>query len=236
MTEPMLAVREIRAGYGQIEVLHGVSVEVRPGQVLGVLGPNGAGKTSLVRVISGELRPTAGQVAVAGVDVTGARPERLARAGVATVPEGRGIFPSLSVAEHLRLLARDRREAKALQEHAFSVFPKLAERRNQVAGTMSGGEQQMLALARAVVLRRPLIVIDELSMGLAPQIVESLYQHVADLARDGSTIVLVEQFVHDILGIADQAVVLAHGQVVADGPPTEIADVLADHYLGAGAS
>lgn len=234
MTEPMLSVREVRAGYGQIEVLHGVSLEVRPGEVLGVLGPNGAGKTSLVRVISGELRPTAGQVAVAGVDVTGARPERLARAGLATVPEGRGIFPSLSVAEHLRLLARDRREAKALQEHAFSVFPKLGERRNQVAGTMSGGEQQMLALARAVVLRRPLIVIDELSMGLAPQIVESLYQHVADLARDGSTIVLVEQFVHDILGIADQAVVLAHGQVVADGPPTEIANVLADHYLGAG--
>ncbi|WP_244931523.1 ABC transporter ATP-binding protein [Nocardioides sp. W7] len=233
---PLLSVRDLHASYGHIPVLHGVSLDVRPGEVVGILGANGAGKTSLVRVISGELKPRSGQVLISGVDVTGASPDRLARAGVATVPEGRGVFPRLTVAEHLRLLARDRRESRRLQDLAFSVFPRLGERRQQLAGTMSGGEQQMLALARAVVLQRPLIVVDELSMGLAPQIVAMLYEHVADLARAGSTIVLVEQFVHDILGVADKAVVLAHGRVVASGTPSDLSGELVEFYLGGAGS
>jgi branched-chain amino acid transport system ATP-binding protein len=228
----ILELLEIRAAYGQIEVLHGIDVSVEPGKVLAVLGPNGAGKTTLVRVISGLLRPTQGRVIIAGTDVTGVRGDALARAGLCVIQEGRGIFPRLTVEEHLRL-AMPRRGGSQLLTRVYEQFPRLAERQRQVAGTLSGGEQQMLALSRALIWNPPLLIIDELSMGLAPRVVELLYKTVQDLAAQGTTIVVIEQFAHDILGFADQAVVLQHGRVVRTDIPASIAKDLAELYLAA---
>jgi branched-chain amino acid transport system ATP-binding protein len=228
----ILELLEIRAAYGQIEVLHGIDVSVEPGKVLAVLGPNGAGKTTLVRVISGLLRPTQGRVIIAGTDVTGVRGDALARAGLCVIQEGRGIFPRLTVEEHLRL-AMPRRGGSQLLTRVYEQFPRLAERQRQVAGTLSGGEQQMLALSRALIWNPPLLIIDELSMGLAPRVVELLYETVRALAARGTTIVVIEQFAHDILGFADQAVVLQHGRVVRTDTPASIAKDLAELYLAA---
>jgi branched-chain amino acid transport system ATP-binding protein len=228
----ILELLEIRAAYGQIEVLHGIDVSVEPGKVLAVLGPNGAGKTTLVRVISGLLRPTQGRVIIAGADVTGVRGDALARAGLCVIQEGRGIFPRLTVEEHLRL-AMPRRGGSQLLTRVYEQFPRLEERQRQVAGTLSGGEQQMLALSRALIWNPPLLIIDELSMGLAPRVVELLYETVRALAAQGTTIVVIEQFAHDILGFADQAVVLQHGRVVRTDTPASIAKDLAELYLAA---
>jgi branched-chain amino acid transport system ATP-binding protein len=228
----VLQLLDIRAAYGQIEVLHGIDVSVEPGKVLAVLGPNGAGKTTLVRVISGLLRPTHGRVIIAGTDVTGVRGDALARAGLCVIQEGRGIFPRLTVAEHLRL-AMPRRGGAELLTAVYEQFPRLAERQRQVAGTLSGGEQQMLALSRALIWNPPLLIIDELSMGLAPRVVELLYETVQALAARGTTIVVIEQFAHDILGFADQAVVLQHGRVARTDTPASIAKDLAELYLAA---
>ena len=228
----ILELLDIRAAYGQIEVLHGIDVSVEPGKVLAVLGPNGAGKTTLVRVISGLLRPTQGRVIIAGTDVTGVRGDALARAGLCVIQEGRGIFPRLTVEEHLRL-AMPRRGGSQLLTRVYEQFPRLAERPRQVAGTLSGGEQQMLALSRALIWNPPLLIIDELSMGLAPRVVELLYETVQALAAQGTTIVVIEQFAHDILGFADQAVVLQHGRVVRTDTPASIAKDLAELYLAA---
>jgi branched-chain amino acid transport system ATP-binding protein len=228
----ILELLDIRAAYGQIEVLHGIDVSVEPGKVLAVLGPNGAGKTTLVRVISGLLRPTHGRVIIAGSDVTGVRGDALARAGLCVIQEGRGIFPRLTVEEHLRL-AMPRRGGSQLLTRVYEQFPRLAERPRQVAGTLSGGEQQMLALSRALIWNPPLLIIDELSMGLAPRVVELLYETVQALAAQGTTIVVIEQFAHDILGFADQAVVLQHGRVVRTDTPASIAKDLAELYLAA---
>jgi branched-chain amino acid transport system ATP-binding protein len=228
----ILELLEIRAAYGQIEVLHGIDVSVEPGKVLAVLGPNGAGKTTLVRVISGLLRPTQGRVIIAGTDVTGVSGDALARAGLCVIQEGRGIFPRLTVEEHLRL-AMPRRGGSHLLTRVYEQFPRLAERQRQVAGTLSGGEQQMLALSRALIWNPPLLIIDELSMGLAPRVVELLYETVQALAAQGTTIVVIEQFAHDILGFADQAVVLQHGRVVRTDTPASIAKDLAELYLAA---
>jgi branched-chain amino acid transport system ATP-binding protein len=228
----ILELLDIRAAYGQIEVLHGIDLSVEPGKVLAVLGPNGAGKTTLVRVISGLLRPAHGRVIIAGADVTGVRGDALARAGLCVIQEGRGIFPRLTVAEHLRL-AMPRRGGPELLARVYEQFPRLAERQRQVAGTLSGGEQQMLALSRALIWNPPLLIIDELSMGLAPRVVELLYETVQALAARGTTIVVIEQFAHDILGFADQAVVLQHGRVVRTDTPASIAKDLAELYLAA---
>ena len=231
----ILELLDIRAAYGQIEVLHGIDVSVEPGKVLAVLGPNGAGKTTLVRVISGLLRPTHGRVIIAGRDVTGVSGDALARAGLCVIQEGRGIFPRLTVEEHLRL-AMPRRGGSREVARVYEHFPRLAERRRQVAGTMSGGEQQMLALSRALLWNPPLLIIDELSMGLAPMVVQTLYQTVQSLAAAGTTIVVVEQFAHDILGFADHAIVLQHGEVVRTDSPAAIAQDLAELYLAASTS
>jgi branched-chain amino acid transport system ATP-binding protein len=233
---PILELLDIRAAYGQIEVLHGIDVNVSRGEVLAVLGPNGAGKTTLVRVISGLLRPTHGRVIVAGTDVTGVGADALARAGVCVIQEGRGIFPRLTVEEHLRLALPRRRGGDDQLARVYEHFPRLAERRRQVAGTMSGGEQQMLALSRALIWNPPLLIIDELSMGLAPMVVQTLYKTVRGLAAQGTTIVVVEQFAHDILGFADHAIVLQHGEVVRTDTPAVIAQDLAELYLAASAS
>ena len=227
----ILELLDIRAAYGQIEVLHGIDITVEPGKVLAVLGPNGAGKTTLVRVISGLLRPTHGRVIIAGRDVTGVSGDALARAGLCVIQEGRGIFPRLTVAEHLRLAMPRRRRGPELLTRVYEQFPRLAERQHQVAGTLSGGEQQMLALSRALIWNPPLLIIDELSMGLAPRVVELLYQTVQAFAAQGTTIVVIEQFAHDILGFADQAVVLQQGKVVRTDTPVAIAKDLAELYL-----
>jgi len=228
---PILQLLDVRAAYGQIEVLHGINVTVEPGKVLAVLGPNGAGKTTLVRVISGLLRPTHGQVIIAGRDVTGISGEALARAGVCVIQEGRGIFPRLTVAEHLRLAMPRGRRGPDLLARVYEQFPQLAGRQHQVAGTLSGGEQQMLALSRALIWNPPLLIIDELSLGLAPLVVELLYQTVRAFAAQGTTIVVIEQFAHDILGFADQAIVLQQGKVVRTDSPSAIAKDLAELYL-----
>jgi branched-chain amino acid transport system ATP-binding protein len=231
VSSPVLELRDVSAAYGHIDVLHGIDLAVAAGEVLALLGPNGAGKTTTVRVVAGLLRPTGGRVLMAGHDVTGTPPDRLARAGVCVVPEGRGVFPRLTVEEHLRLVAPSRREVARTLEVAFGHFPRLADRRRQPAGTLSGGEQQMLALARAVAQDPPLLVIDELSMGLAPLVVAHLYEHVAALAAGGVSIVVVEQFAHDVLGVAHHAVVMQHGRIIRADAPAAIADDLADLYL-----
>jgi branched-chain amino acid transport system ATP-binding protein len=228
---PVLELAGVHAAYGPIDVLHGVDLRVGRGEVLAVLGPNGAGKTTLVRIIAGLLRPTHGRVLMGGHDVTGVPADRLAGAGLCVVPEGRGVFPRLTVDEHLQLVVGGGRRNGEPLDRVFTQFPRLAERRSQVAGTLSGGEQQMLALARAVARRPALLVIDELSMGLAPKIVEQLYGHVRALAADGVPIVVVEQLAHDVLGVATHVAVLQQGRVVRTGEPDAVAADLADLYL-----
>jgi len=231
-----LELLDIRAAYGQIEVVHGISLSVEEGHVLAVLGPNGAGKTTLVRVISGLLKPASGRVIIAGNDVTGVAGDALARAGVCVIQEGRGIFPRLTVAEHLRLALPSRRGGADLLARVYEQFPRLEERQRQLAGTLSGGEQQMLALSRALIWNPQLLIIDELSTGLAPKVVEQLYGTVRAFAAGGTTTVVIEQFAHDILGFADHAVVLQQGQVVRTDTPAAIASDLAELYLAATAS
>src|SRR5439155_14850587 len=221
------------AGYGTIDVLHGVDLVLESGQVYALLGPNGAGKTTTLAVCSGQIAPSAGQVLVYGREINGVTSDALARAGVCLVPEGRGIFPNLSVAENLRMYTHVGISFSELAERAFSQFPRLKERRRQLAGTLSGGEQQMLAISRALATRPALLLLDELSMGLAPIIVEELYERVADLAREGLSILIVEQFAQAVLGVATVASIMLHGRITRTGPPTEIAEELTAAYLGA---
>ena len=231
----VIEMRAVHAGYGQIDVLHGIDLELSQGTVLAVLGPNGAGKSTTVRTIAGFIRPSSGRILVHGRDVTGAAPDALARAGLCVIPEGRGIFPRLTIDEHLGLVARNRRELAGVRERAYAHFPILGQRRKQLAGTLSGGEQQMLALARAIVGDPAAVVIDELSMGLAPRIVQQLYEHVRSLAESGISLIIIEQFAHDVLGVADHAIVMQGGRVVGTGAPDQVAQNLAELYLATSA-
>ena len=193
---PSISIEGVRAAYGRIEVLHGVDLVVPAGSVFAILGPNGAGKSTLLKVVSGRLRPTAGRVVIGDHPVGRTTPERLAREGLCAVPEGRGIFPNLTVRENLRIWTYSGDVTAAeVEERTFATFPRLKDRRRQMAGTLSGGEQQMLAISRALVTRPRVLLLDELSMGLAPLVVQELYELVAELAAEGMTIVLVEQFV-----------------------------------------
>jgi branched-chain amino acid transport system ATP-binding protein len=231
--EPLVELRGLRASYGAIEVLHGVDLSLHPGEVLAVLGPNGAGKTTTLKVLAGLHPLAAGEVVVAGRRVSGAaRPEDLARVGLCLVPEGRGIFPSLTVQENLRMATYRGVGLRAVEEMAYGRFPQLARRRRQVAGTMSGGEQQMLALARALATDPGVLLLDELSMGLAPLVVEQLYGQVADMSRDGVSILVVEQFARVVLGVADRAAIMLNGRVSDVGTPQEIESKLSSAYLG----
>lgn len=205
----MIDLMNVHAGYGRIEVLRGVSLNVPRGSVTALLGPNGAGKSTLVKVLSGQLRATAGHVHLGGVHVNDAAPDELARAGLCTVPEGRAIFPNLTVAENLRLMRGD-------ADVVYSRFPKLKVRHRQLAGSMSGGEQQMLAFSRALITDPAVLVIDELSMGLAPVIVAELYEVVKELATSGVTMLIVEQFAETASAVADQVVVMTHGEISED--------------------
>lgn len=205
----MIDLMDVHAGYGRIEVLRGVSLNVPRGTVTALLGPNGAGKSTLVKVLSGQLRATAGHVHLGGVHVNDAPPDELARAGLCTIPEGRAIFPNLTVAENLRLMSGD-------ADLVYSRFPKLKTRHRQLAGSMSGGEQQMLAFSRALITDPAVVVIDELSMGLAPVIVAELYEVVKELAAGGVTMLIVEQFAETASAVADQVVVMTHGVISED--------------------
>jgi branched-chain amino acid transport system ATP-binding protein len=229
----VLELRNVCAGYGTGRVLENVTLSVPDGAVVALLGPNGAGKTTLLKVMSGLLRPASGRVILDGVDVTGASPFELARAGVCHVPEGRGIFPTLSVADNLRLQAPRSVDRRAV-ELAGEVFPRLAQRRNQLAGTMSGGEQQMLALSRAYVAEPATVLLDEVSMGLAPLIVDEIFIYLRRLASEGISLLVVEQYVARALELADYVYILNRGRIRFAGEPAEVGDqTVLESYLGA---
>jgi branched-chain amino acid transport system ATP-binding protein len=228
----ILELRAVRAAYERIEVVRGVSLDVNEGEVVALLGPNGAGTSTLLKVVAGLMSASGGEVYVAGRCVNGARPDDLARAGMCLIPEGRGVFPNLTVRENLRVATHTGRRLADIEASAFDRFPRLADRRDQVAGTLSGGEQQMLALARGLASEPALLMLDELSMGLAPLVVESLYEKVSEIARDGVSILVVEQFARMVLGVADRAAIMVHGTIKAAGLPDELAGELQLAYLG----
>lgn len=234
MIPPAVELVDLHAGYGRIEVLRGIDLVVPAGSLFALLGPNGAGKTTTLKVIDGRHPPTRGCVHIGGHHINGTHADDLARAGVCSVPEGRGIFPNLTVEENLRMMryAGVSLTVGEVAERAFSQFPILADRRKQVAGTLSGGQQQMLAMARAVVTDPALLIVDELSMGLAPLVVDELYEVLGCLAADGMTVLLVEQFARTALAFADYAAVLVHGRIQAFGEPADLDDVVGA-YLGA---
>jgi branched-chain amino acid transport system ATP-binding protein len=232
---PAIELRDVRAGYGRIEVVHGVSLEVPRASVYALLGPNGAGKTTTLKVAAGRHKAASGCVHVAGFHVNGASPESLAKAGVCSIPEGRGIFPNLSVADNLRMWTYGGVETARVEELTYARFPILGQRRTQLAGSLSGGEQQMLAMSRALTTEPAVLLLDEISMGLAPRIVAELYEIVAQLAAEGIAILLVEQFAHTALSVANRAAVMTHGRIQQEGSPDEIADALSDAYLGGAA-
>jgi branched-chain amino acid transport system ATP-binding protein len=231
----MLELRGIEAGYGEHIVLRDVSLSVPPGAVVAVLGPNGAGKTTLLRVASGLLRPRQGTVLLGGEEVTGTRPYARTKRGLCHIPEGRGIYPTLTVRENLVLHSPKGKEAAAL-EQATSAFPVLGEKLRQPAGQLSGGQQQMLSLVRAYVTNPKLVLVDEASMGLAPVVVEQIFEFLGQIAASGAALLIVEQYVSRALALAGTVYVLNKGGVVFSGKPGEIADDLFVHYLGTAAS
>ena len=226
-----LELRGVEAGYGDALVLRQVDLTVPSGAVTALLGPNGAGKTTLLRVASGLLRTSAGEIRLDGKRVERATPDRMAAAGICHVPEGRGVFRTLTVRENLLLHRRP--DTADATDRVISIFPRLGERLGQVAGTMSGGEQQMLALARALVGDPGVILLDEVSMGLAPVVVDEIYAALALLADEGRTLVIVEQFVERALAISRYACILQRGEICWRGESTELrARDVASHYLG----
>jgi branched-chain amino acid transport system ATP-binding protein len=229
---PLLEVRSIRAGYGPIEVIHGVDFQVYPGQVAALLGPNGGGKSTLLNVCAGVHQPDEGEVWFEGENVTKTSASALSRRGICTVPEGRGVFPNLTVRENVLMATQVGADMAHLEEVTYSRFPRLGERRKQLAGTLSGGEQQMLALARAFGTDPKLVLLDELSMGLAPIVVRQLYELVTELATQGLSILVVEQFARTVLPIADSVAVMLQGQIVRRGTPADLEGDLSSSYLG----
>jgi branched-chain amino acid transport system ATP-binding protein len=225
-----LELLDVSAAYGPFNALFGVSLRVGPGEAVALLGANGAGKTTVARVATGLLSPSAGRVRVAGADLTGAPAYRFAWAGVVHAPEGRSVFSSLTVDENLRLSLRrsqGRRGVAAGLERAYGRFPALAGRRQQLAGTLSGGEQRMLSLARALAEDADVLVADELSLGLAPIIVEQLYAELARLRAAGTSLLIVEQHIGPALALCDRVVLLDHGTVTWEGPAADSHDRLA---------
>ena len=229
---PLIELQGAHAAYGDIEVLRGVDLAVPAGAVVALLGPNGAGKTTTTKVISGLLPLTAGSLRFSGRDVTGISATDSARLGVCVIPEGRGVFANLTVRENLWVAAGPGGSLEALEQAAYARFPRLADRQQQLAGSLSGGEQQMLSLSRALGTDPAVLILDELSMGLAPLVVEELYEIVLALAAEGISILLSEQFARIVLPIADTAVLMSGGRVVRTGSPSEIEHELAASYLG----
>jgi branched-chain amino acid transport system ATP-binding protein len=214
-----LRLHGLRASYGRHQVLHGIDLVVPPGSTVALLGPNGAGKTSLLQAAAGFVTTTAGTVSLDGVDITSEPAHRRARRGLCLIPEGRGIFPPLTVRENLAMHQRGRRRNRDTIDLALSHFPRLSERLDQLAGTMSGGEQQMLAMARAFVTRPRVVLADELSFGLAPRIVDDIFAALDTLTRSGTSILLVEQYVDRAIDAADYVYLLHKGRIVLVAEP-----------------
>ncbi len=229
---PLVELRGVHAGYDGIDVLHGVDLVVGAGEVMAILGPNGAGKSTTLKVLAGLLPASAGDIIIAGRRVNGARADDLARRGLCLIPEGRGIFPNLTVRENLWMMTHRGQDRAQIEERSLARFPQLAQRIDQTSGTLSGGQQQMLAMARGLATDPALLVLDELSMGLAPIIVDELYDTVAQVAAEGTSVLLVEQFARIVIDVADVAVVLVQGHVVDAGRPHDIEDRLSQAYLG----
>ena len=233
----LLEVEDLHAGYGPVRALHGVDVTVQEGAVAAILGPNGAGKTTTLRALTGMVR-TSGRIVFDGRSLAGLSTPRIVRLGVAHVPEGRGTFPALTVDENLRLGAWTRRDAAAVRsdlDECYGMFPRLTERRGQAAGTLSGGEQQMLAIARALLLRPRLLLLDEPSLGLAPMVTRALFEVLGRVKRERrTTMLLVEQNANLALELADQAYVLEAGRTVLAGPAEQVSadDNVRRSYLG----
>jgi len=225
---PILELRDVEASYGPFRSLFGVSFAVQEGSVMALLGGNGSGKTTVVRVCSGLLKPTAGSLLYEGGDITGRRAFRLARMGIIHAPEGRSVFATLTVEENLALTFRQvfgRLGSRAALDKAYTLFPRLGERRRQLAGTLSGGEQRMLSLSRVLVREPKLLITDELSLGLAPVIIDEVYKTLATIHDHGTSLLIVEQHVHQALTLADDVVVMAKGRVALSGPANELGDI-----------
>ena len=235
----LLELEDVNVAYGRIQALRGITLSVQEGQIVSLIGANGAGKTTTMKTISGLLGLQSGRMTFDGNDLTKVRADLRVRLGICQVPEGRGIFPGMTVLENLDMggFVRSDRKSKEFssdQERAFTYFPRLAERRNQVGGTLSGGEQQMLAIGRALMARPRLLLLDEPSMGLAPQFIAQIFRVIEDINAEGTTVLLVEQNATQALGLAHQAYVLETGEVTRSGPgPELLADPsIRDAYLG----
>jgi branched-chain amino acid transport system ATP-binding protein len=236
--DPILKVSGLEVRYGPALALSDVSFEVSRGKVLAVLGPNGAGKSTIARAMSGLVPVVRGSIAFDGHDITGLKPHQVRKRGLLHLPEGRGVFTELTVAENLRMAASllPRSERNSAVERGCDLFPVLGERRKQHAGTLSGGEQQMLSLARALILNPKLVIADEMSLGLAPMVVDAVFEGLARARDEGATVVLIEQFVHRALGFADDCVVISRGSAVWSGSATDAEDEVLRRYLGAAAT
>ncbi|MBV8847959.1 MAG: ABC transporter ATP-binding protein [Methylobacteriaceae bacterium] len=224
---PLLDVRGLVLGYGRIDAVKGVDLSVEAGRVVTLIGANGAGKTTTLRGLSGLLRPRAGSIRLAGTDISALSANRIARLGIVQVPEGRQVFANMTIDENLRMgayLLSDRAEESRRREHVLTRFPRLAERRTQSAGLLSGGEQQMLAMGRAMMADPKLLLLDEPSMGLAPRFVEEIFRIIAEFKAEQRTILLVEQNARAALEIADQAYVLESGRITLSGPAADVAN------------
>lgn len=236
--EPLLRLAGVEVRYGSALALSGLSLSARPGRVLAVLGANGAGKSTIARAASGLVPVRSGSVVFDGEDVTGQRPERIRRAGLVHLPEGRGVFTDLTVAENLRMAAATlpRGERAKAVRRGYEFFEVLGRRRRQAAGTLSGGEQQMVSLARALILRPKLVIADEMSLGLAPLMVDAVFEGLGRAREAGVAIVLIEQFVHRALAFADECAVISRGTAVWTGPASGAGDEVLGRYLGTAAA
>ncbi len=226
VARPVLELRDVHTYYGHIHALKGVSLVVRPGEIVTLIGANGAGKTTTLRTISGLVKPRQGQVLLEGRDITRLPPHEIAALGVGHVPEGRRIFPRLTVLENLEMgayLVRDPNEVQRRLKAVFELFPRLYERQDQPGGTLSGGEQQMLAIARALMMGPKIMLLDEPSMGLAPVLVETIFDVLRRLNEEGTTILLVEQNAHMALQVAHRGYVIETGRIVLEGPAAQLA-------------
>ncbi|MBI3348604.1 MAG: ABC transporter ATP-binding protein [Burkholderiales bacterium] len=239
----MLAIKNLQAGYGKVEVLHGISLEVPKGKVVTLIGSNGAGKTTTMRAVSGMIAPTGGEITLNGKRIDGQESYTIARQGLAHSPEGRRVFATMTVTDNLRLGAfprytgaRPKGDVEGDLERAMELFPRLKERRMQLAGTLSGGEQQMLAMARATMLNPEVVLLDEPSMGLAPILVEEVFRIIESLKARGVTMLLVEQFAAAALRVADYGYVLENGRIAVHGPAEKLRNdpAVQAAYLGGG--
>ena len=232
----LLQAERLQVRYGSAQALFDVSLGVPPGAVVAVLGPNGAGKSTLARALSGLIPVAGGSVTYDGQDIGGWAPQRIRRAGIVHLPEGRGVFPALTVAEDMRMAAATlpRGERKEAVERGFEIFRPLAGRRRQAAGLLSGGEQQMLSLARALILTPRLVIADEMSLGLAPKMVDTVFESLQRARETGLSLILIEQLVHRALAVADTCVVLQRGASVWSGPTSAAKEEVLRHYLGEG--